>query len=65
MANSANATQREIKPRTKVGYRNELCLESVVLDDGSKPEVLLRIIQAIAALTKQKPIWRDNGISLG
>ena len=39
-------------------------LETVVSDDGSKPEVLSRIAQATAALTKLKPIWRDN-ISLG
>ena len=36
-----------------------------VSDDGSKPEVLSRIAQATAALTKLKPIWRDNNISLG
>ena len=34
-------------------------------DDGFKPEVLLRIARATAALTKLKPIWRDNNISLG
>ena len=40
-------------------------LGAVVSDDGSKPEVLSRIAQATAALTKLKPIWRDNNISLG
>ena len=40
-------------------------LGAVVSDDGSKPEVLSRIAQANAALTKLKPIWRDNNISLG
>ena len=39
-------------------------LGAVVSDDGSKPEVLSRIAQATAALTKLRPIWRDN-ISLG
>ena len=39
-------------------------LGAVVSDDGSKPEVLSRIAQATAALTKLKPIWRDNNISL-
>ena len=34
-------------------------------DDGSKPEILSRIAQATAALTKLKPILRDNNISLG
>ena len=38
---------------------------AVVSDDGSKPEVLSRITQATAALTKLKPIWRDNNISHG
>ena len=40
-------------------------LGAVVSDYGSKPEVLSRIAQATAALTKLKPIWRDNNISLG
>ena len=40
-------------------------LGAVVSDDGSKPEVLSRTAQATAALTKLKPIWRDNNISLG
>ena len=34
-------------------------------DDGSKPEVLSRTAQATVSLTKLKPIWRDNNISLG
>ena len=37
----------------------------LISDDGSKPEVLSRIAQATAALTKLRPIWRDNNISLG
>ena len=40
-------------------------LGAVVSDDCSKPEVLSRIAQATTALTKLKPIWRDNNISLG
>ena len=40
-------------------------LGAVVSDDGSKPEVLSRIAQATAALTKLKPIWKDYNISLG
>ena len=38
---------------------------AVVSDDGSKPEVLSRVAKATAALTKLKPIWRDNNIFLG
>ena len=40
-------------------------LGAVVSDDDSKPESLLRIVQASACLTKLKPIWRDNNTSLG
>ena len=66
MTNSANGIQREIIKRTEVGHCNKLqYLGAVVLDDGSKPEVLSRIAQATAALTKLKPIRRDNNISLG
>ena len=34
-------------------------------DDGSKPEVFSRTAQATATLTKLKPIWIDNNLSLG
>ena len=40
-------------------------LGAFVSDDGSKPEILSRIAQATAALTKLKPIWKDNNVSLG
>ena len=58
--------QREIKVKgQKLGTVTSFkYLGAVVSDDGSKPEVLSRIAPATAALTKLKPIWRDN-ISLG
>ena len=66
MTNSTNGIKRVIKVTgqkmgtvTSIKYRG-----AVVSDDGSKPEVLSRIEQATAALTKLKPIWRDNTISL-
>ena len=67
MTNIANDTQREIKVKgQKLGTVTSFkYLGAVVSDDGSKPEVLSRIAQATAALTKLKPIWRDNNISLG
>ena len=67
MTNSANGIQREIKVNgQKLGTVTSFkYLGAVVSDDGSKPEVLSRIAQATAALTKLKPIWRDNKISLG
>ena len=69
MTNKANDIQREIKVKgqtqtlgtvTSIKY-----FGAIVSDDGSKPEVLSRIAQATAALTKLKTIWRDNNISLG
>ena len=67
MTNSANGIQREIKVKgQKLGTVTSFkYLGAVVSDDGPKPEVLSRIAQATAALTKLKPIWRDNNISLG
>ena len=67
MTNSANGIQIEIKVKgqelgTVTSFKY---LGAVVSDDASKPEVLSRIAQATAALTKLKPIWRDNNISLG
>ena len=67
VTNSANGIQREIKvKRQKLGAVTSLKnLGAVVSDDGSKPEILSRIAQATTALTKLKPIWRDNSISFG
>ena len=39
-------------------------LGSVITEEGSKPELLCRIAQATAALTRLKPIWIDKSISL-
>ena len=39
-------------------------LGSVLTDEGSKPEVLSRITQTTAALTRLKPVWNDSSISL-
>ena len=63
MTNSANGIKikgQKLGTGTSFKY-----LGAVVSDDGSKPEVLSRIAQATAAITKPKPIWRDNNISLG
>ena len=67
ITNSADGIKREIRVKgQKVGTVTSFkYLGAVVSDDGSKPEVLSRIAQATAALTKLKPIWRDNNISLG
>ena len=39
-------------------------LGSVIADEGSKREILSRIAQATAALTRLKPVWIDKSISL-
>ena len=64
MTNSANGIQREIKVKgQKLGTVTSFkYLGAVVVDEGSEPEILSRIAQATAALTKLKPIWRDNNI---
>ena len=67
MTNSANGIQRKIKVKgQKLGTVTSFkYLGAIVSDDDSKPEVLSRIAQVTAALTKLKPIWRHNNISLG
>ena len=37
---------------------------SVITVEGSKPEILSRIVQTTAALTRLKPFWNDRSISL-
>ena len=39
-------------------------LGSVITHEGSKPEILSRITQTTAALTRLKPVWIDKRISL-
>ena len=39
-------------------------LGSLISDEGSKPEILSRIVQATAALTRLKPVWIGKSISL-
>ena len=36
----------------------------VITDEGSRPEILSRIEQTTAALTRLKPVWIDKSISL-
>ena len=39
-------------------------LGSLITDEGSKPEILCRIAQTTAALTRLKPVWNDRNIYL-
>ena len=39
-------------------------LSSIITDEGSKPEILPRMVQTTEALTRLKPVWNDRSISL-
>ena len=39
-------------------------LGSVLIDEGSNPQILCRIAQTTAALTRLNPVWNDRIISL-
>ncbi|WP_294118168.1 reverse transcriptase domain-containing protein, partial [Thiolapillus sp.] len=66
MANNTSGINTEIKVNgqkletvTSLKY-----LGSVITDEGSKPEILSRIAQTTAALTRLKSVWIDKSISL-
>ena len=50
---------RSLKTGTSFKY-----LGAIILDEGSKQEVLSKIAYGTEAMTKLKPIRRDNNISL-
>ena len=49
------------KLETVTGFKY---LGSVITDEGSKPQILSRIAQTTAALTRLKPVWNDRSIYL-
>ena len=64
MTNNTSGINTEIKvngQKLETGFK---CLGSVITDEGSKPEILSRIVQTTATLTRLKPIWNDRSISL-
>ena len=66
ITNNTTGINREIKMN---GHKLETVtsfkyLGSVISDEVSKPEILARIAQATAALTRLKPILIDKSISL-
>ena len=66
LTNNTSGINREIKVN---GHKLETVtsfkyLGSVITDEGSKPELLFRIAQTTAALTRLKPVWIDTNISL-
>ena len=66
MTNNASVINTEIKVN---GQKLETVtsftyLDSVIIDEGSKPEILSRIARTTAALTRLKPVWNDRSIYL-
>ena len=66
MTNSTSGINPEIKIN---GQKLETVasfkyLGSVLTGEGSKPEILSRIAQTTASLTRLKPVWNDRSISL-
>ena len=66
MTNNTSGNNTEIKVN---GQKLETVtsfkyLGSVITDEGSKPEILSRITQTTAALTRLKPVQNDRSISL-
>ena len=62
MANNTSGINTEIKVN---GQKLETVtsfkyLGSVITDEGSKPEILSRIAQTTAALTRLKPAWKTG-----
>ena len=66
MTNNPNGFQREIKIKGQMleEVENFKYLRAVISNEGSKPEILSRIAQATAALSRLKIVWRDKNISL-
>ena len=66
MTNNTSSINTEIKVN---GQKLETVtsfkyLDSVITDEGSKLEILSKIAQTTAALTRLKPVWNDRCISL-
>ena len=59
MTNNTSGINTEMKVN-----RQKLETVTVITDEGSKPEILSRIAQTTAALTRLKPVWNDRSISL-
>ena len=66
MTNSPNGFQREIKIKGQrlEEVENFKYLGAIICNERSKPEILSRIAQTTAALSRLKIIWRDKNVSL-
>ena len=66
MTNNPNGFQREIKIKGQrlEEVENFKYLGAIISNEGSKPEILSRIAQTTAALSRLKIIWRDMNLLL-
>ena len=66
MTNNTNGINTDITiDNKKLGFvRSFKYLGAIVSDEGPKPEVLSRIAQTTAAVTKLKVIWNDKNITI-
>ncbi|WP_419585595.1 hypothetical protein, partial [Thiolapillus sp.] len=64
MTNNTSGINTEIKVNgQRLGtVKSFKYLGSVITDEGSKPEILSKIVQTTAALTRLKPVWIDKSI---
>ena len=62
MTNNTSGINTEIKLNGEKLETFTSCkyLGSLITDEGSTPEILSRIAQATAALTRLKPVWNDR-----
>ena len=61
---NGNSTDITINNKKMETVRTFKYLGAIVSDEGSKPEVLSRIAQTSAAVTKLKVIWNDKNIAI-
>ena len=61
---SGISTEMKVKGQKLQTVTRFKYLGSVITDEGSKPEILSRIAQTTAALTRFKPVWNNKSISL-
>ena len=66
MTNNPNGFRREIKIKGQrlEEVENLKHIGAIISNEGSKPEILYRIAQTTAALSRLKIIWRDKNLSL-
>ena len=65
MTNNTSGINTEIKVNgQKLETVSSKYLGSFITNEGFKPELLSRIAQTTAALTRLKPVWNDRRISL-